>query len=298
MSDKEHDELIELRDRLAFMEWQAQALSNFAKMLDRAPLVMFAVDAQGTTTMSHGKGLALLGVAQGEHVGRDELAATRGTPAHDALLRALGGDEVRELVEPVPGRFFDTLYVPLRNENNEADGVLGLAIDATERVRSERQLSQKARVVEEQSRTIRALSAPVIKIWHEVLCMPIVGGVDAERATQMMEKLLEAIVREQARWAILDLTGVEAMDTSTVQHVVRILASARALGVQGLLSGVQPAVAQAMVVLGADVGELRMTRTLHDALAQCMQAPAPRKADPARSGGERSPQSAPSRSSK
>ena len=87
----------------------------------------------------------------------------------------------------------------------------------------------------------------------------------------MMENLLESIVREEARFAILDLTGVAAMDTSTVHHILRIFGAARTLGVEGVLSGVQPAVAQTVVSLGIDLDALRMVRTLHDALAWCLR---------------------------
>ena len=101
--------------------------------------------------------------------------------------------------------------------------------------------------------------------------MPIIGAVDAPRATDMMERLLESIVREKARFAILDLTGVELMDTSTVNHMLRIFAAARTVGVEGVLSGVRPRVAQSVISLGVDISGLRMMRTLHDALAWCLE---------------------------
>jgi rsbT co-antagonist protein RsbR len=264
-------EIAELRARIDFMEWQALSLSTFAKVMERADIVLFSMDPQGVTTMSDGKGLERLGQKPGERVGQNELDATRGTPAHEHLMRALKGEAVRALVEPAPGVFFDTWYMPLRNENNEADGVLGMAIDATHRVQSDRQLVQTTKVIEQQSATIRDLASPIIKVWDEVLCLPIIGAVDASRASEMMENLLESIVREQARFAILDLTGVEAMDTSTVHHILRIFGAARTLGVEGVLSGVQPAVAQTIVSLGIDLDALRMVRTLHDALAWCLK---------------------------
>ena len=175
------------------------------------------------------------------------------------------------LEEPAKGVFFDTWYLPQRDENNQAAGVLGLSIDATDRVLSEQRLAEKIEIVARQTATIRDLAAPVIKVWQEVVCMPIIGSVDAPRASDMMERLLEAIVREKARFAILDLTGVEVMDTPTVHHMLRIFAAARAVGVEGVLSGVRPGVAQSVVSLGVDISGLRMVRTLHDALAWCLE---------------------------
>jgi rsbT co-antagonist protein RsbR len=161
--------------------------------------------------------------------------------------------------------------MPQRDESDRLDGVLGLSIDATDRVLSERRLAEKVEVIEQQTATIRDLAAPILKVWKEVLCMPIIGSVDAARASDMMERLLEAIVREKARFAILDLTGVEVMDTPTVHHMLRIFAAARTVGVEGVLSGVRPAVAQSVVSLGVDISGLRMVRTLHDALGWCLE---------------------------
>ncbi len=274
-------DLGELRERVHFLEWQALSLSTFAKVMERADLILFSTDSQGVSTMSDGKGLERLGQKAGERVGMNELEAARGTPAHDHLLRALNGETLRALVEPAPGVFFDTWYMPLKNENNESDGMLGLAVDATHRVMSDRQLAQKTRVIAQQSETIRDLASPIIKVWDEVLCLPIIGAVDTSRASEMMENLLEAVVREEARFVILDLTGVLTMDTATVHHILRIFSAARTLGVEGVLSGVRPPVAQTVVSLGVDLEALRMVRTLHDALAWCLktrQADAERRA--------------------
>jgi len=269
-------EVADLRDRIEFMEWQALSLSTFAKVIAHAPIILSSIDSSGVTTMSDGKGLELLGQKPGERVGVDELQAALGTPTHAHLLRALAGETNRALTEPAHGVFFETWYTPLRDENDRIDGVIGLAIDATERMRSHVQLAQNTKVIEQQSETIRDLAAPIIKVWDEIVCLPIIGAVDGDRATEMMEHLLESIVREKARFAILDLTGVGAMDTSTVHHVIRMFKAASALGVEGVLSGAQPLVAQTVVSLGLDLDDLRMVRTLHDALSWCL---AKRQAD-------------------
>jgi rsbT co-antagonist protein RsbR len=263
-------ELVELRDRVEFMEWQALSLSTFAKVLAHAPIILSSIDASGVTSMSDGKGLELVGRKPGENVGANELDAARGTPTHGHLLRALGGETVRAIAEPAVGVFFETWYTPLRNENDAIDGVIALAIDATDRVRSEVQLVENTRVIERQSETIRDLAAPIIKVWDEVICLPIIGAVDGARATEMMEHLLEAIVQEKARFAILDLTGVGAVDTATVHHILRMFKAARTLGVEGVLSGAQPLIAQTMVSLGMNLEDLRTVRTLHDALSWCL----------------------------
>ncbi len=269
-------DLGDMRARVEFMELQALSLSTFAKVIAHAPIVLSAIDARGVTSMSDGKGLELVGRKPGERVGTNELEASAGTPVHGHLTRALRGETVRALAEPARGVFFETWYAPLRDENDAIDGVVALAIDATERVRSEAQLVEKGQVIARQNETIRDLAAPVIKVWDEVLCLPIVGAVDADRAAEMMEHLLGTIVREKARFAIIDLTGVSAMDTSTVYHVVRMMKAAQTLGAVGVLSGIKPTVAQTIVSLSLSLDDLRSVRTLHDALSFCL---ARRKAD-------------------
>lgn len=282
---KLESELKEMRERAEFMELQALSLSTFAKVISHAPIVLSSIDARGVTSMSDGKGLELLGLKPGQRVGVNELEASAGTPTHGHLMRALRGETVRAIAEPVPGVFFETWYAPLRDENDAIDGAIALAIDATERVRSELQLVEKAKVIARQNETIRDLAAPVIKVWDEVLCLPIVSAVDSDRAAEMMEHLLEAIVREKARFAIIDLTGVSAMDTSTVHHVVRMMKAAQTVGAIGVLSGTQPTVAQTIVSLGLSLDDVRSVRTLHDALSFCL---ARRKADAdKRAGGRR-----------
>ena len=83
----------------------------------------------------------------------------------------------------------------------------------------EGELREKLALIERQSATIRALATPIIQVWDEVLCLPVIGTVDSARTADMMQGLLDAIVREQARYAIVDLTGVEVVDTSTADHL-------------------------------------------------------------------------------
>lgn len=263
-------DLAEMRERVEFMELQALSLSTFAKVIAHAPIVLSSIDARGVTSMCDGKGLELLRQRPGERVGVNELEASAGTAAHEHLTRALRGETVRGITEPVRGVFFETWYAPLRDENDALDGVIALAIDATERVRSELQLVEKSKVIARQNETIRDLAAPVIKVWDEVLCLPIIGAVDAGRAAEMTGHLLDAIVREKARFAIIDLTGVPTMDTSTVHHVVRMMKAAQTVGAIGVLSGTQPTVAQTVVSLGLSLDDLRSVRTLHDALSFCI----------------------------
>jgi anti-anti-sigma factor len=127
-------------------------------------------------------------------------------------------------------------------------------------------LEQARRELAAQRETIQALSSPIIEVWRGVLTLPVVGHVDAERAADMTERLLRAVVETRAGHVILDLTGVDAIDEATANHFLRIVRAIELLGARGVMAGVQPAVARAMVSLGLGLDLVRTHRNLRDAL--------------------------------
>jgi rsbT co-antagonist protein RsbR len=264
-------EVAELRDQLAIIESQNATLKMIGRILETAPIVVWSIDANGSYTMAEGRGLASHGAKPGEWVGLNALEMAEDQPeVASAIVRALGGDETRAVTSPSPGVYFENWYMPLRHKG-EIYGVMGFAIEATERVLSEQKLREKLALIERQSATIRALATPIIKVWDDVLCLPVIGTVDSARTADMMQGLLEAIVREQARYAIIDLTGVEVVDTATADHLIQLFRAAKVLGVDGILCGIRPAVAQTVVALGLELKSVRTMRTLRDALKWCIR---------------------------
>lgn len=164
-----------------------------------------------------------------------------------ALLQLLGAVSIENA----------TLYTRLARENEE-------------RKQAEADLRDKLRIIEEQREAIRRLSTPVIEVWQDVLMMPVVGMIDAPRAGQMMDVMLEAISRTGCRYTVLDLTSVEKVDNETADHMVRLLRAVELLGAKGVVVGIRPDVARAIVSLGVDVTGLRMLSNLREGLRWCM----------------------------
>ena len=135
-----------------------------------------------------------------------------------------------------------------------------------ERDRMVEELQEKVSLIAEQQQAIVALSTPIIQLWDGVLAVPVVGTVDADRTAQMMEQLLEAIIRERALFAILDVTGVESIDTGTADNFVRIVRAVQLLGAQGVIAGIGPLVAQTIVDLGVDLTGIPTYSNLREAL--------------------------------
>jgi rsbT co-antagonist protein RsbR len=130
-------------------------------------------------------------------------------------------------------------------------------------------LTRARQLARQQDELVQALSTPVIAVWPGVLALPIVGRVDDERAAMITATLLERVASERATHVILDLTGVGAIAGNTMPALLRMVRAIGLLGAACFLTGINPAVAQQIVALGAaDSGApVRALAQLSDALA-------------------------------
>lgn len=128
------------------------------------------------------------------------------------------------------------------------------------------ELRQKIHAIEAQEAAIAELTVPILEVWRGVLCMPIVGIMDSARAADMARTLLGTIVRTKSSLVILDITGIQVMDTRAVDHFLRTARAVRLLGARCVLSGVHPNVSQTIVHMGLDLTGVETHRTLRDAL--------------------------------
>ncbi|MBE7368105.1 STAS domain-containing protein [Ramlibacter pallidus] len=124
----------------------------------------------------------------------------------------------------------------------------------------------REQVIARQQQELLDLSTPVIKLWDGVLAIPLIGTLDSERTQTVMESLLEAIVSSEATVAIIDITGVPTVDTLVAQHLLKTVAAARLMGAECIISGIRPQIAQTIVHLGVDLGDVATRSTLADAL--------------------------------
>lgn len=148
---------------------------------------------------------------------------------------------------------------------------MSISTDVTERVQAQAVLQERLQQIKEQAEAISELAAPIIQVWSDVFVVPLSGEVSEARASSITERLLQALAANNARHVILDLTGVDVIDTRTCELLIRVLQAAALLGVRGRISGLNPAVAQTLVTLGIDLGSVASThRTLHDGLRACM----------------------------
>lgn len=171
---------------------------------------------------------------------------------------------------------------PLRDEDGKvwAGFVYGTDVTATralerdvERRTAELVASEEAKttLIERLRYAIDELSTPVLEVWDDVLVTPVIGVIDSRRMADMVQKLLAEIVRTQAQYVIVDLTGVDLVDTKTADHLIKMVRKAELIGARCMLTGIQPSVAQTLVDIGVDFGRLTTLRNLKHGLQRSMQ---------------------------
>ncbi|MEU7646485.1 MULTISPECIES: STAS domain-containing protein [Streptomyces] len=122
-------------------------------------------------------------------------------------------------------------------------------------------------IIRRQSRQLLEVSTPVVRIWDRVLAVPLIGTLDTTRTQVVMENLLEAIERDEAQVAIIDITGVPTVDTAVAHHLMQTVNAVRLMGADCVISGIRPPIAQIIAQLGIDLSAILTRATLADALA-------------------------------
>ncbi|MDI1448328.1 STAS domain-containing protein [Polyangium sp. 6x1] len=264
------------------------------------PVAVWATDHEGKVTMGNPEADRLLGVPETKPTappveewgdGAIYLHADKSTPYSLVELphaRALQGETVRtaELFfrnENVPdGVWLEVHSSPLRDASGKQTGAVSVFINSEARKNFEEEVelrnrelvaseSEKTELIARLRMAVDELSTPILTLWEDVLALPVIGVVDSRRSAEMMERLLDEIVRSQSRFVIIDLTGVEVIDTSTADHFMKLVKAVGLIGARCVLTGIRPAVAQTLVDLDVNFGQLETLRNLKHGLRYCLR---------------------------
>ena len=126
-------------------------------------------------------------------------------------------------------------------------------------------------LIADQAEQLLELSTPVVKLWEGVVAVPLVGTLDSARAQVVMERLLQTLVDTGSPYAIIDITGVPAVDTQVAQHILKTVVAARLMGADCIISGIRPQIAQTIVALGIEFGDIATKASLADALRHVLK---------------------------
>ena len=135
------------------------------------------------------------------------------------------------------------------------------------------EMFQKTRedLIARQQQEMLELSTPVVKLYDQILALPLIGTLDSARTQVVMENLLQRIVETGAEIAIIDFTGVPTVDTLVAQHLLKAVAAARLMGADCIISGIRPQIAQTIVHLGVELSDVATKATMAGAFALALQ---------------------------
>ncbi|WP_433505577.1 STAS domain-containing protein [Pseudonocardia halophobica] len=163
------------------------------------------------------------------------------------------------------------------DEDGDSGGDLATVLDASRWVDAlglvtfESFARAREQVISEQAEQLLELTTPVVKLWEGVVAVPLIGTLDSARTQIVMEKLLQTLVDTGSEHAIIDITGVPAVDTEVAQHLLKTVVAARLMGAECTISGIRPQIAQTIVTLGIEFGDITTKSTLADALLHAMR---------------------------
>ena len=199
----------------------------------------------------------------------------------------------REQVDQVVGALLSGTATNSRNENitkngrlitcqwynavlYDADGAvtgwLSQTEDITEELRVDHdRVELQEQVIVAQQVALRELSTPIIPIGDGVVAMPLIGTIDSNRAQLVIETLLEGVAASRAKSAILDITGVQVVDTQVANALLLAAQAVNLLGAQVIITGIRPEVAQTLVGLGLDLSGIKTLATLQAGIAYALK---------------------------
>jgi rsbT co-antagonist protein RsbR len=166
----------------------------------------------------------------------------------------------------------ELLTTPDDDSFGELEGMLGLFFRELQDARALRDAhARQQEVIERQRMALDELSAPILDVWQGIVALPVIGVVDSRRAADMTEKLLARIIERAARFVIIDVTGVEVLDTQTADYFLKMVRAAGLLGSRCVLTGIRPELAQTLVAGGVELGGVETVRSLREGIEACLK---------------------------
>ncbi|MBM9508401.1 STAS domain-containing protein [Actinacidiphila acididurans] len=266
MAHDESDRLLSLlsegRDEF-IARWVSTVTSTLAGRITPAEVQQDLTDLYGALIVAlRDGGLATRNEAYGEVRSLlTELSRSRARQGFSPTETAFGVFALKEVLEPALSRSEDiAAYLQFARVLDD----LGLyTVETHAKTREE--------IISAQAEQLLELSTPVVKLWDGIVGVPLVGTLDSARTQVVMEKLLQSLLDQNATHAIVDITGVPSVDTQVAQHLLKTVVAARMMGAECTISGIRPQIAQTIVALGIEFGDITTKATLADALRHALR---------------------------
>ncbi|RDU37662.1 RsbT co-antagonist protein RsbRD [Neobacillus piezotolerans] len=124
-----------------------------------------------------------------------------------------------------------------------------------------KQISEKEKIIYE-------LSSPVIPVAKGTGVLPLIGEIDLDRASDILESVLNQSAAMRINKLVIDMSGVPEMDTAVACELSKLFKGLNMIGIRAILSGIRPEVAQAAVTLGINFNNTEFEPDLAAALTK------------------------------
>lgn len=159
----------------------------------------------------------------------------------------------------------------IHDEQGNLIAMPGMMRDISKELHREQENARlQQELIETQQMMLRELSTPIIPLTDAILVLPLVGRIDSNRAQQVMENLLEGVLRYTAEVVILDITGVPFIDADIADTLIRIARAVRLLGAHMIVTGIRAEVAQTLVALDLHLDNIETHATLQTGIRQAI----------------------------
>lgn len=181
-------------------------------------------------------------------------------------------DEVEVLGDDGQRRTLDCTAAPISDESGLVRNAVILVMDVTQRKRAEsEQLRIQQELINVQAAALAERSTPLIPISDEIVILPLIGSLDAERGNQLLDTLLHGVSQNRSRVAIIDVTGVKFLDTQAASTLTGAAQALRLLGVEPILTGIRAEVAQTLITLGVRLSGIATRNNLQSGIALALK---------------------------
>ncbi len=263
----------------------------YRTLIQTSPDTILLVDHGGTIVYANEQLSRMFGYAEDDVLGHpiETLIPERFSERHPGHVRDYFADpRSRPMgigLELIGSRKDGTEFpveVSLNHVELDGEGYASAAVrDISERLEQRETIDEQSRLIQElkeahetiaeQSEALMELSTPVVKVWQEIILLPLIGMLDTERSQQMIERMLHSITDEDAKVAILDVTGVPVMDTSVARHLLQAVDAAKVLGCSVIITGISPNAAQTLATLGVDFGRISTRGSLQAGVSEAFK---------------------------
>lgn len=252
---------IDVTERRRFERELQRSTALLQGIIDNVPSLIYVKDPDGRFLVVNRTTATIMGVPPDQVIGRlhKELSPPEMVEPWQAVdQKVIQTGTVLEREEDVPLEdgihTYLTINFPVADEKGGIYATGGITTDITRFKQAERERTAlQEQVIQAQRAALRELSTPLIPIDDQVVIMPLIGTIDSSRAQQVLETLLNGVETHRARIAILDITGVQIVDTQVANALIHAAQAVQLLGAQVVLTGIQPGIAQTLVQLDVDM---------------------------------------------